>query len=45
MATTVLDAAGMDTAVGDQLFQSQAGNLAAHGVKAGEDNCFRECRR
>ena len=36
----LLDAGGVDAAVGDKLFQGQAGNLPADGVKAGQGDGF-----
>ncbi|MBQ5927826.1 MAG: hypothetical protein IIW96_01475, partial [Oscillibacter sp.] len=34
----LLDVGGMDTAVGNEFFQSQAGDLAADGLEAGDGN-------
>ena len=36
----LLDAGGMDSAVGDELMQRQTGDLAAHGVEAAQDDRF-----
>ena len=36
----ILDAGRMDASVGDELFQRQARNLAAHGVERGNGDCL-----
>ncbi len=37
----VFDPSGMDAAVGDQFFQGQAGDLAAHRIETGKNHRFR----